>query len=167
VRGRPLNRCARLSDAAAGGQILASHATIELVGDDLADQASVTDLGQRHLRGVTRPERAHLIQARTSVVGPAAAGVEARPPGPPESFPTPLLRAARRNLIGRGDELERIAGRHDKPQENAGVVVIAGEPGVGKTRLAAAAAPASPPSRRAGLIRPLRRGPARPLPALR
>ena len=45
-RGRPLNRCARLRDAAAGGQILASHATTELVGDDLAEQAVITDLGE-------------------------------------------------------------------------------------------------------------------------
>ena len=32
-RGRPLNRCARLRDAAAGGQILVSGATTELIGD--------------------------------------------------------------------------------------------------------------------------------------
>src|SRR6185437_12759242 len=61
-RGRPLNRCARLRDAAAGGQILISHATVELVADDLFGQAVITDLGEHRLRGVVRPERVHLVQ---------------------------------------------------------------------------------------------------------
>ena len=61
-RGRALNRCARLRDAAAGGQILASHATIDLVGDDLADQAVITNLGEQQLRGVTRAEQVHQVE---------------------------------------------------------------------------------------------------------
>ena len=73
-RGRPLNRCARLRDTAAGGQIVASHATTELVGDDLAGQAVITDLGEQHLRGVTRTERAHQIQARPAPTEPGASG---------------------------------------------------------------------------------------------
>ena len=87
-RGRPLNRCARLRDTAAGGQIVASHATTELVGDDLAGQAVITDLGEQHLRGVTRTERAHQIQARPAPTEPGASGVaEAASAGQSEPLP--------------------------------------------------------------------------------
>jgi DNA-binding SARP family transcriptional activator len=139
-RGRPLNRCARLRDAAAGGQILASQATIELVGDDLAGQAIITDLGDHHLRGVTRTERAYQIRARPAP-GPAAHGIaEAAPTGPSGSLPAPLLRAARRSLIGRSGELALVTRHLRDPSRDAVLVLIAGEPGVGKTRLAAAVA---------------------------
>jgi hypothetical protein len=138
-RGRALNRCARLCDTAVGGQILASHATIELVGDDLADQAIIADLGHQQLRGVPRTEQVHRIEAssgptRTPTTGPGPTIPPARP------VPAPLVRAARRSLIGRETELDRLRNYLGDPQHASGVVLIVGEAGVGKTRLAAAAA---------------------------
>jgi class 3 adenylate cyclase/tetratricopeptide (TPR) repeat protein len=140
-RGRPLNRCARLRDAAAGGEILASHATIELVGEDLEHLAVITDLGVKQLRGVPRGERVHLVQPRTVPVAPAGesrSGVAAR--NPVGSLPAPLLRASRRTLIGRGVELERMTDRLSETERSANIVLVSGEAGVGKTRLVAAVA---------------------------
>lgn len=139
-RGRALNRCARLRDAAAGNQILGSNATIELAGEDLAGQAVIIDLGEHHLRGVTRTERAFQILADAGPAAPAAEIADAAPVGQSDSLPAPLLRAARRTLIGRDDELTRVTRNLGDPGQDIVVVLIAGEPGVGKTRLAAAVA---------------------------
>ena len=101
-RGRPLNRCARLRDAAGGGQILASHATVELVGDDLAEQAVITDVGERQLRGVPRAEHVYLVEARVRTTE-TANGFPARGAAAiasSDALPAPLARAARRTLIG-------------------------------------------------------------------
>jgi DNA-binding SARP family transcriptional activator/class 3 adenylate cyclase/tetratricopeptide (TPR) repeat protein len=143
-QGRPLKRCARLRDAAAGHQILASHATVELIGDDLAERAVITDLGEWQLRGVGRPERVHLVQPLTA----PAAMREAPQVGPPAadpvgSLPPPLVRIARRTLIGRQAELDRVARCLSSADGSTHVVLVAGEPGAGKTRLAAAAARAA------------------------
>jgi class 3 adenylate cyclase/tetratricopeptide (TPR) repeat protein len=140
-RGRALNRCARLRDAAGGGQILVSHATVELVGDDLADRAIITDLGPQQLRGVLGAEHVHQIEARggpTRVLSTVSAPTIA--PAQPASVPAPLVRAGRRSLIGRESELDRLRRYLGDPEPAGGVVLIAGEAGVGKTRLAAAAA---------------------------
>jgi class 3 adenylate cyclase/tetratricopeptide (TPR) repeat protein len=139
-RGRSVNRCARLLDAAAGGQILASHATIELVGDDLADQAVITNLGEHQLRGVPRAESVHQIEAAGIPEGAESASVASDAGKLAPLMPAPIARAARRLLIGRSAELDRLRHYLGRPQHTSGVVLITGEPGVGKTRLAAAAA---------------------------
>jgi DNA-binding SARP family transcriptional activator len=60
--------------------------------------------------------------------------------GPAWSLPAPLLRASRRNLVGRKVELDRLARRLGEGKHDAQLVLVSGEPGVGKTRLAAALA---------------------------
>ena len=47
--GRAVNRAARLRSLAAGGQILCSGATAELVIDSLSDDVILADLGMRQL----------------------------------------------------------------------------------------------------------------------
>ena len=140
-RGRSLSRCARLRDDAAGGQILASHGTIELVGDDLADLAVIISLGPRQLHGMTRREEAHLVQARP--IAPGAGPKTTTAENLREQLlplPRPLVRAARRALIGRHAEIERVTRHLSGGDGDIRVVLVAGEPGVGKSRLAAAAA---------------------------
>ena len=140
-RGRPLNRCARLRDAAAAGEILASHATVELVGDDLAELAVITDLGERQLRGVARHERIYLVQPRSASTEPASTSLTIPlQAGLAGSLPAPLMRAAGRALVGRRAELDHIHSRLSGTDQPTHVVLIGGEAGVGKTRLAAAVA---------------------------
>lgn len=55
--GPPLNRVARILALGHAGQILLSRATHDLVADDLPEQTSLHDLGEHHLRDISRPER--------------------------------------------------------------------------------------------------------------
>jgi class 3 adenylate cyclase len=55
--GPEVNRCARVRSLARGGQILLSEATTSLVRDALPVGASLRDLGQYRLRGLSKPER--------------------------------------------------------------------------------------------------------------
>jgi WD40 repeat protein/class 3 adenylate cyclase len=55
--GTAVNRAGRLRSLAVGGQVLVSHAVTEVVADHLPEDASLLDLGEQELRGLTRPER--------------------------------------------------------------------------------------------------------------
>src|SRR5438552_8969619 len=55
-----LNRAARLSDAAHGGQVVLSQVAHDLVADRLLDDVSLKDLGSHRLRDLGRPE--HVFQ---------------------------------------------------------------------------------------------------------
>ena len=81
--GRAVNRAARLRSLAAGGQILCSGATAELVVDSLPDDVVLADLGLRELRNLARPE--HVFELR-----PETAEEGAQPP----TSDTPMERPA-------------------------------------------------------------------------
>ena len=55
-----LNRSARVMSAGYGGQILLSQEAADLVERELPPEVSLRDLGEHHLKGMTRPE--HLYQ---------------------------------------------------------------------------------------------------------
>jgi predicted ATPase/class 3 adenylate cyclase len=122
--GPAVNRAARVSAAAHGGQIVASAATADLVRDDLAAEVGLVDLGEHRLRDLGRSERI----------------VQITHPDLPSDFP-PLrsldaypgnLPVQRSAFIGRADDLGRVrAALDDSP-----VVTLTGVGGVGKTRLA-------------------------------
>ncbi|WP_156746587.1 BTAD domain-containing putative transcriptional regulator, partial [Mycobacterium sp. E1715] len=131
--GRAVNRAARLRSLAAGGQILCSGATAELVIDSLPDDVVLADLGTRQLRNLARPEHVFELQLLTADdPGPAAT---TEPPLERPSLPAVL--AGRGPFVGRGHELERLAsGWQTALAGGTNAMLIAGEPGVGKTRLA-------------------------------
>ena len=64
--GRAVNRAARLRSLAAGGQILCSGATAELVIDSLPDDVVLADLGMRQLRNLARPEHVFELRLETA-----------------------------------------------------------------------------------------------------
>ena len=64
--GRAVNRAARLRSLAAGGQILCSGATAELVIDSLSDDVVLADLGVRQLRNLARPEHVFELRMQTA-----------------------------------------------------------------------------------------------------
>ncbi|BDB44881.1 BTAD domain-containing putative transcriptional regulator [Mycobacterium kiyosense] len=125
--GRAVNRAARLRSLATGGQILCSGAVAELVVDSLADDVVLDDLGMRNLKNLARPE--HVFELRLDTAPqprPTAAPIE-RPALPPVLIgPGPF--------VGRGPELAQLISAWQARGTHA--VLIAGEPGVGKTRLA-------------------------------
>lgn len=131
--GRAVNRVARLRSLAEGGQILCSGATAELVIDSLADDVVLTDLGMRQLRNLARPEHVFELRLETAERRPQQAAAET----PMERPGLPAVLVGPGPFVGRGRELEALLSAWQGAL-TGGVraVLIAGEPGVGKTRLA-------------------------------
>ncbi|RDH79908.1 hypothetical protein DVS77_02520 [Mycolicibacterium moriokaense] len=130
--GRAVNRAARLRSLAAGGQILCSGATAELVIDSLSDDVLLADLGMRHLKNLPRPE--HVFELRLETADDSRP-VTADTPMQRPALPSVL--AGQGPFVGRVDELGRLLSAWELTlNSGTGAVLIAGEPGVGKTRLA-------------------------------
>ncbi len=122
--GTSVNRAARVSAAAHGGQIVVSHATEELARDHLPVEISLEDLGEHHLRDLARPERVFQVRA------PGLA-VDFPPLRSLDAFPGNLP-ARQTSFVGRDKELAKIA----EALRSAPIVTLTGVGGVGKTRLA-------------------------------
>src|SRR6185312_738358 len=133
--GRAVNRAARLRSLAAGGQILCSGATAELVIDSLSDDVLLADLGTRQLKNLARPEHVFELRLDTAQDSPSEDESDAPPPIERPSLPSVLVGPG--PFVGRGLELERLVSAWQSALAGGvGAVLIAGEPGVGKTRLA-------------------------------
>jgi predicted ATPase len=135
--GPPLNRTARLMALSAGGEVLVSSATVELVGSRLGEGVSLVDLGEWELRSLARPERVHqLVWPGVVPRLPAAHG--------PRVGNLPGLH---RRLVGRDQEVAAIVALLDE----APLVTLTGVGGVGKTSLGLAAAQLLAPSQPDGV----------------
>ncbi len=120
--GPTVNRAARLEAAGHGGQVLVSTATRELVADRVPE-VRFRDLGEHHLRGLSRPERVYQIDAPDLP--------HEFPPLRTESTPTNLP-SALQQMVGRHAELEAVM----KALRDSRLVTITGAGGAGKTMLA-------------------------------
>jgi hypothetical protein len=130
--GMTLNRCARIMDAGHGGQVLLSSIAAALHGGD------VVDLGEHLLKGVTEPERI-LQLGRTTF--PALRVATRRSAVP----------AALTSLVGRDELVGQVVDR----LATARLVTLVGVGGVGKTRVAMAAAELVEPDRDLTVFVPL------------
>nr|WP_255396761.1 BTAD domain-containing putative transcriptional regulator [Mycobacterium sp. 852002-51613_SCH5001154] len=131
--GRAVNRAARLRSLATGGQILCSGATAELVIDSLPDDVVLADLGTRQLRNLARPEHVFELQLQSTLLDDPADSIEV----PLERPSLPPVLAGPGPFVGRGHELERLSSAWQTALAGGtNAMLIAGEPGVGKTRLA-------------------------------
>ena len=122
--GPAVNRAARVSAAAHGGQIVASAATADLVRDDLADAVELVDLGEHRLRDLGRSE--HIVQVchpGLRAEFPPLRSLDAHP----GNLPVQLT-----SFVGRDDDVHRIVAMVGE----APLVTLIGAGGVGKTRLA-------------------------------
>jgi DNA-binding SARP family transcriptional activator/tetratricopeptide (TPR) repeat protein len=134
--GRTVNRAARLRSRARGGQILVSHSAAEVVRDHLGPGSALQELGEITLADLDRPERVFALSAD---------GVSGTPPSVDHPFvveplplPSALARTAATPFVGRGAEVARLDDRWKAATSTPGAAVfIAGEPGIGKSRLAA------------------------------
>jgi len=113
--GETLNVAARLQGAAEPGTVVASRDTVAQV----AGRFDVTPLGALDLRGVPQPVEAYRVDARS--------GGGARP----------AMFSRRTSIVGREAELAVLQSAWDQVRRGHGcAVLVTGEPGVGKSRLA-------------------------------
>jgi len=123
--GTGVNRCARLCLLGHGQQTLVSEATAALVRGNLPPGATLIDLGEHHLRGLSRPERVfQLVEPGSRTEFPPLASSDAPPRILPVA-PTPL--------IGRQGEINALRGLLS--QDDVRLVTLTGPGGTGKTRL--------------------------------
>ncbi len=139
--GQAPNRAARLMALAHGGQILVSRVTGQLARESMDDDVTLLDVGEHRLRGLARPERVYQVTH----------------PALPQSFPSlrslddslaslmadvsvpfPSRLAIPAAFAGRDRELARLERCWADVRDGTGrIVLVAGEPGIGKTALVA------------------------------
>jgi len=133
VSSLTLVRTQRVSAAGHGGQTLLSTAMAEAVRGHLPDGTTLRDLGAYKLRGLADAESiCELVVAGLPSEFPAlkVEDTETLPPGA-------LDELVRGKLVGRGGELAQLKRHWEQAQQARGhLVLLSGEPGVGKTRLA-------------------------------
>jgi len=127
--GMDVHRAARIAAAAHGGQVVLSDATMLLAASRLPAEVSVRDLGFHRLKDIDAAERIYQL---------VAAGLrEDFPPlkslGTQTSLPVPMT-----PLVGREGDLAQLRAAIARPEVR--LVTLTGTGGVGKTRLALAAA---------------------------
>ena len=121
--GTAVNRAARVSALAHGGQLVVSQATASLLRDSDTDGVELLDLGEHVLRDLS--DREHVFQAWSPPLRrdfPALRSVD--------SYPSNLPRRTS-SFVGRERELQQVVGA----LEHAPLVTLTGVGGIGKTRL--------------------------------
>jgi predicted ATPase/class 3 adenylate cyclase len=122
--GGALNRCARLTSTAHGGQILLSGSTTELVAGALPDGVELIDMGVHRLRDLAEPERIHqLNHPELGSSFPKLRSLE----GPGDTLPNQLT-----SFVGRQLEIAEVEALLEQHR----LVTLSGAGGAGKTRLA-------------------------------
>jgi class 3 adenylate cyclase/tetratricopeptide (TPR) repeat protein len=136
--GTAVNRAARLMALAHGGQVLLSSVTAALVRDELPRSLVLSDAGDRVLRGLSRPEHVFVVvNAETDDETLRPTAVKGRLAHAPE-LPTAISRSASALWVGRARELEQLAAVFRRIAAGGfATIMVEGEAGVGKTRLAA------------------------------
>jgi hypothetical protein len=130
--GPALNRAARLRALARGGATVVSQATAEIVHDRLPAEVGLVDLGRHQLRGLSRPENVFELRPVAAQTHPAPAAGPVEPAATEIAVETPGAA-----FVGRERELaELVGGLEDALAGRGRLFLLAGEPGIGKSRLA-------------------------------
>ena len=118
VVGETPNLAARLQALAAPGTLVIAESTRRQIGDLF----EIEDLGLQALAGFAEPQRAWRVVGESGVVSRFEA-----------------LRSEATPLVGRDEELDLLLRRWQQAKTGEGrVVLISGEPGIGKSRMTAA-----------------------------
>ena len=121
--GTPVNRAARIMNAAHGLQVLISQAVAILVADRLPSDVALRDLGSVRLRDLASPERVYqVVHPQLRQDFPALRSLEATP----NNLPQPVT-----SFVGRESALGEVKRRLTASR----LVTLLGAGGLGKTRL--------------------------------
>jgi class 3 adenylate cyclase/DNA-binding SARP family transcriptional activator/tetratricopeptide (TPR) repeat protein len=133
--GLVLSRAARLRSLASGGLIVVSQSTAELVRDQLPGMLELVDVGRHELRGLSRAERVFELRTKTEE---ALGGARVAPVPVALALPRALHVPDGSPFVGRDAQLECLSeGWRQACDGMHAAVILGGEPGIGKTRLAA------------------------------
>jgi class 3 adenylate cyclase/tetratricopeptide (TPR) repeat protein len=156
--GAAVSRAARIRALAQGGQVLVSHATAELIADHLPEDVSLHEIGRFALAGLTREELVAELRAPDLFDSSAAAAAPSAGPASdtgddaavkedeerfeddmsrsPVAFPPTLETDA--PFVGREAELATLRSWWSQTlaSDRRRVVLLGGDAGMGKTRLA-------------------------------
>jgi class 3 adenylate cyclase/tetratricopeptide (TPR) repeat protein len=121
--GLAVHRAARICAAARGGQVLVSQATQTLIEDEEEELGfALVELGERRLKDLARPVRLFELTVAETVPGSASRDIA----------PAPALTP----IVGRAVELGIVSAAYARVLAGQSqVVLLTGEPGIGKTRL--------------------------------
>jgi predicted ATPase len=123
VIGYDINRTARITAVAHGGQVLLSDATRSLVADGLRDPVGLRDLGAHRLKDLREPEHlSQLVIDGLPDTFPPVRSLDARP----NNLPTQLT-----SFVGRDRELAEAVAL----LRTTRLLTLTGPGGTGKTRL--------------------------------
>ena len=133
--GPVLNRASRLMALGHGGQVLLSKASVAAAGEELPHDVTYQDLGEHRLRGLQVAERVvQLVMPGISERFPPLHSIEAFPGK--LDLPLPLVTRGAVEFAGRTTEMaDLMAVWNSVVGASMRVAVVAGEPGIGKTRL--------------------------------
>ena len=152
VHGLVVVEAARLCAAAKGGQVLATALVQALCAGHSEHQFA--SVGSLELKGLPAPVAA----VEVACAAESTSGVP---------FPLRLGELGQGAFVGRTAERESLAAAwRDACQGQRKIALLAGEPGIGKTRLAAELAREAHAAGIARPLRPLRRGPRRAVSAV-
>jgi class 3 adenylate cyclase/tetratricopeptide (TPR) repeat protein len=127
--GTPVNVAARLCQAASGGQVLASDLVRGLAGSRGGHRFA--PLGSMRLKGLQEPVRVWDVVWQDQQDGPALPSQAGRP-----SLPNALVPQTPGAFVGRREDLDRLEAEWSQALSGqTRLVLVAGEPGIGKTRL--------------------------------
>jgi predicted ATPase/class 3 adenylate cyclase len=121
--GQALNRAARIMSIGHGGQILISETTLQIAREHLSSDVSALDLGQHHLKGLSKAER--IFQISTPFLQKEFPALKSQVYAT-DNLPTQLT-----SFVGRERELAEAISRLN----GARLLTMIGPGGTGKTRL--------------------------------
>jgi len=138
--GAALSRAARLRALGRGGQVLVSQPTAELVADSLPSGVTLRDLGRVQLRGFGRAEQVHQMCAPGLPETDDVIALAVSEAGAPARLPFPIaLPPGVTRFVGRAGELEALRTPWTRAVDSSQrrLVLVGGDPGIGKSRLTA------------------------------
>ncbi|MDX1378574.1 MAG: adenylate/guanylate cyclase domain-containing protein, partial [Anaerolineales bacterium] len=121
--GGTLNRVARIMSIGHGGQILVSETTLQIAQEHLAANVSTLDLGEHHLKGLSKLEKVYQVSTPDLT--------QEFPPLRSETYATDNLPAQLTSFVGRERELAEAKSRLDGSR----LLTLIGPGGTGKTRI--------------------------------